>query len=620
MKNAVALLGQPNSGKSTVYNALTGSRQHVGNWPGKTVEKKDGFYTYNGTRYFVTDLPGSYGLSGNSDEEIITVDFIRSGQADLVCILVDASQLERSMYMVAEFAALDKPAVLLLNMMDVAKAQKKEIDHELLQKRLGIPVLPFTAAESTGYDELKALFAAELENPHKLASMPELPEKGGTSRDAAQAESEAKYRWIHSILEGVTHSEDKHFELSKRDKRLLSPVWGKIACFGTIILGFLAAMIICFPLMGLGSMIPMVLNKPIHDFLTSLSVHPWLVSIFSIILPNTLYFCVAMSGFVFGVNLVFGYLEEIGFLARAAYQFDSLLSGLGLQGKAICPILMGFGCTIGGTCGTRVMDNWGQRMLTMAVVWAVPCASIWTIIPVISSMFFTPLQTMLVILGILLYVVVLMTVVSKVFGRRLVPENARSGMIMELPPYHKPHWKHIAKEALLKAWDIFKRALRTVTLISLLFWVFSYSGTGNVADSLLYKVGTAIEPVTRLFGLGWRTFMGFISSAFAKEAVLGVLNAAFVGNGTVLDATFRSAFSVTTDNAVLGQAMTSAVSKAEALAFMCACTFNIPCVMALSTTYRESHSLKWTARIAAFYVCGALILSCIVYHIAVLFV
>ncbi|MBE6002339.1 MAG: ferrous iron transport protein B [Sarcina sp.] len=623
MNNSIALLGQPNSGKSTVFNALTGSRQHVGNWPGKTVEKNDGFYNYKGIRYTVTDLPGSYGLSGNSDEEVITADFIKAGQADLVCILVDASQLERSMYMVAEFAAMDKPAVLLLNMMDVAKAQNKEINHALLEKRLGIPVLPFTAAESRGYEELKALLAAELEHPHRLASVPGLPEEGEssakTSADTVQAESEAKYCWIGSVLEGVTSSEQSHYKLSKRDRRLLSPILGKIVCFGTIVAGFLVAMIICFPLMGLGSMIPQLLNKPIADLLNGWHVHPWLVSIFSIILPNTLYFCVAMSGFVFGVNLVFGYLEEIGFLARAAYQFDSLLAGLGLQGKAICPILMGFGCTIGGTCGTRVMDNWGQRMLTMAVVWAVPCASIWTIIPVISSMFFTPWQTVLIILGILLYVVVLMTVVSKVFGRTLVPDNARSGMIMELPPYHKPHWKHIAKEALLKAWDIFKRALRTVTLISLLFWVFSYSGTGNVDNSLLYKVGTTIEPVTRIFGLGWRTFMGFISSAFAKEAVLGVLNAAFVGNGTVLDATFRSAFNVTTDNAVLGQAMTDVVSKAEALAFMCACTFNIPCVMALSTTYRESHSLKWTARIAAFYVCGALLLSCIVYHIAALF-
>ena len=614
MKNAIALLGQPNSGKSTVYNALTGSRQHVGNWPGKTVEKNDGFYTYNSARYTVTDLPGSYGLSGNSDEEIITADFIKADQADLVCILVDASQLERSMYMVAEFAQLNKPAVLLLNMMDVAKAQKKEIDHKLLEQRLGIPVLPFTAAESKGYEELKAMLAKELESPHKLASVPEIPAGGDV-----QAESEAKYRWIQSVLACVTHSEQKHFELSKRDKRLLSPIRGKFACFGTILVGFLAAMIICFPLMGIGSMIPQLLNKPIADLLNGWNVHPWLVSIFSIILPNTLYFCIAMSGFVFGVNLVFGYLEEIGFLARAAYQFDGLLSGLGLQGKAICPILMGFGCTIGGTCGTRVMDNWGQRMLTMAVVWAVPCASIWTIIPVISSMFFTPWQTMLVILGILLYVVLLMAIVSRVFGRTLVSESSRSGMIMELPPYHKPHWKHILKEAFLKAWDIFKRALRTVTLISLLFWAFSYSGSGSVADSLLYKVGTAIEPVTRIFGLGWRTFMGFLSSAFAKEAVLGVLNAVFVGEGTVLDATFRSAFNVATDNAVLGQAMSDVVSKAEALAFMCACTFNIPCVMALSTTYRESHSLKWTARIAAFYVCGALILACIVYHIAALF-
>ena len=251
MKNAIALLGQPNSGKSTVYNALTGSRQHVGNWPGKTVEKNDGFYTYNGARYTVTDLPGSYGLSGNSDEEIITADFIKADQADLVCILVDASQLERSMYMVAEFAQLNKPAVLLLNMMDVAKAQKKEIDHKLLEQRLGIPVLPFTAAESKGYDELKALLAKELEDPHKLTSIPEIPAGGDV-----QAESEAKYRWIQSMLAGVTHSEQKHFELSKRDKRLLSPIRGKFACFGTILVGFLAAMIICFPLMGIGSMIP----------------------------------------------------------------------------------------------------------------------------------------------------------------------------------------------------------------------------------------------------------------------------------------------------------------------------------------------------------------------------
>ncbi len=617
MNTRIALLGQPNSGKSTVYNALTGSRQHVGNWPGKTVEKNDGFYIYNGTRYTVTDLPGSYGLSGNSDEEVITADFIRSGQADLVCILVDASQLERSMFMTAEFAALDKPAVLLLNMMDVAKAQKKEIDHKKLEKRLGIPVLPFTAAENKGYEDLKALFARELEAPHKLSSAPEIG-SGTDSAETVHKQSQAKYRWITKMLDGVTRTASPDYKLSKFDRIATSPVKGKFLCLGIVLAAFLVAMMVCVPIMSLAQMIPQVLYEPVSSLLTGWNVHPWIVSIFSMMLPNVIYFTLSMASFVFGVNLAFGFLEEVGFLARAAYQFDGVLSRLGLQGKAICPVLMGFGCTIGGACGTRVMDNWGQRMLAMAVVWAVPCGAIWGVIPVISSMFFGPIGTLLVCLLILVYMGLMMWIVSKVFGRTLAPTESRSGMIMELPPYHKAHWKHILKEAFMKAWDIFRRALGTVTLVSLVFYIFSFSGSGSLQDSLLYRVGTFIEPVTRFFGLGWQTFMAFLSSAFAKEAVLGVLNAAFVGQGGLLEATFFSK-TAAADNAALAVSMAQTISKPEALAFLFACTFNVPCVMALTTTYRESHSLKWTARVALFYVGCALLLACIVYHISALF-
>ena len=617
MNTRIALLGQPNSGKSTVYNALTGSRQHVGNWPGKTVEKNDGYYTYKGTRYTVTDLPGSYGLSGNSDEEIITADYIKSGQADLVCILVDASQLERSMYMVAEFAPMNKPAVLLLNMMDVAKHQKKEIDHKLLEKRLGIPVLPFTAADGKGYEELRQLLTKELEVPHLLLSTPESGAEG-SSAEAVISQSAAKYAWISSMLDGVTHTAGPDYKLSKFDRVATSPVKGKFLCLGVVLAAFLVAMTVCVPIMGVAQMIPQILYEPISNLLNSWHVHPWLVSVFAMMLPNVLYFTLSMASFVFGVNLAFGFLEEIGFLARAAYQFDGVLSKLGLQGKAICPVLMGFGCTIGGACGTRIMDNWGQRMLAMAVVWAVPCGAIWGVIPVISAMFFGPVGTLLVCLLILCYMVLMMWIVSKVFGRTLAPRGARSGMIMELPPYHKAHWKHILKEAFLKAWDIFKRALGTVTLVSLVFYIFSFSGSGDIQNSLLYRVGAAIEPVTRFFGLGWQTFMAFLSSAFAKEAVLGVLNAAFVGQSSLLEATFFSKTAVQ-DNAALAVNMVQSISKPEALAFLFACTFNVPCVMALSTTYRESHSLKWTARVALFYIGAALILACIVYHIAALF-
>jgi len=613
MSTRLALLGQPNSGKSTVYNALTGARQHVGNWPGKTVERNDGYYTFRGARYAVTDLPGSYGLSGNSDEELITTAFIKTAQADLVCILVDASQLERSMYMVAEFAPLKKPAVVLLNMMDVAKAQKKEIDARLLSERLGVPVLPFTAAEKDGYDDLRTLLAEEQASPHVISSAPEIDPKAD-----ALAQSEAKYKWVAQMLDGVTRTAAPDYKLSKFDRIATSPVKGKLLCFGIVLVAFLVAMIVMLPFMGIGQMIPATLSEPIADLLNGWNVHPWLVSIFSLMLPNVLFFSISMASFVFGVNLVFGFLEEIGFLARAAYQFDGVLSKLGLQGKAICPVLMGFGCTIGGACGTRVMDNWGQRMLAMAVVWAVPCGAIWGVIPVISGMFFGPAGTLLICVLILCYMVLMMWIVSKLFGRALTPKENRGGMIMELPPYHKAHWRHILKEAFLKAWDIFRRALATVTLVSLLFWALSFSASGSLQESLLYRVGTAIEPVTRFFGLGWQTFMAFLSSAFAKEAVLGVLNAAFVGQSGLLEATFNAKNAVQ-DNAALAASMVQTISKPEALAFLFACTFNVPCVMALSTTYRESHSLKWTARVALFYIGGALLLACIVYHVAALF-
>ena len=151
-KTVIALLGQPNSGKSTLFNALTGLKQHVGNWPGKTVEKKEGAFSHNGTHYLVADLPGTYSLSANSDEEIITRDYIASGKADVVCILADSSQLERSLYMLADYAGITVPCFLLLNLADVAAEQGKRIDPAALEKKLGIPVVLFSAPDVKHYD------------------------------------------------------------------------------------------------------------------------------------------------------------------------------------------------------------------------------------------------------------------------------------------------------------------------------------------------------------------------------------------------------------------------------------------------------------------------------------
>lgn len=167
-EKTIALLGQPNSGKSSVFNGLTGSHQHVGNWPGKTVEHKEGTFRFEGETYRVVDLPGSYSLSAGSDEEVITTDYIKSGEADLVAILVDSSQLERSLYMVADFIGIKLPVLLILNMMDVAEQKGIEIHTGILQEKLGIPVIGFVAAENRGYGNLKEQIAEALKNPRMM--------------------------------------------------------------------------------------------------------------------------------------------------------------------------------------------------------------------------------------------------------------------------------------------------------------------------------------------------------------------------------------------------------------------------------------------------------------------
>ncbi|MDR2006541.1 MAG: ferrous iron transporter B, partial [Acidaminococcales bacterium] len=212
--------------------------------------------------------------------------------------------------------------------------------------------------------------------------------------------------------------------------------------------------------------------------------------------------------------------------------------------------------------------------------------------------------------------VIYMMITAKVFGRWLVNEKERTGMIMELPPYHKPKWGLLFKTTAIRTKDIFFRAFRVIFVITIIFFCLTYTADGHVENSVIYKVGTFIEPFTRLFGLGWQLFMAFIAAAFAKEAVLGVLGALYMGSGGV----FESTFSKSTETAGnFGAVIAEAVSKPEALAFIFAVSFTVPCLVAMAATYSEIRSLKWTLRIAGYYMAAALALSFVVFHTASLF-
>lgn len=569
--------------------------------------------------------------------------------------------------MLADFIGLNVPAVLILNLMDVAEKLGKKIDSKAIEEKLGIPVIPFVAADKSNYPALlktikqalndkkiidvnvfESYYANETEIPYytvkELVSgchtdyrsaswlavkciendkniltycKSQLSKEGYNSLASVIVDirrgnlhtGNCKFALIHDLIKTAVNAPAVKPVLSKFDRIATSRIWGKPLAVGIMLLSFVLSMILAMPLMGIGGAIPSLLSEPLYNLLSSTGLPGFVTSFISQLLPNVVSFAFSMCGFVMAVTFIFSVIEEVGYMARMAFVFDSLMAKLGLQGKSICAFLMGFGCTIGGAAGTRVIDNWGQRLLAIALVWAVPCAATWAVMPTLAQIFFGS-GAVLVLISLLLFMFVMMAITAKVFGNKLAPKESRVGMIMELPPYHKPKWGHIIRTTLSKGVDIFWRALKVITVVSVAFWLLSYTNTGYVEDSIIYKAGVFIEPFTKIFGLGWQTFMAFVASAISKEAVLGVLSALYTGSGDVFTATFGS---VGTAN--LNEILPQAISKAEALAFIFACTFNMPCLVALASTHRESHSLKWTVRIALYYTVMALLLSCVVYHI-----
>ena len=639
----IALLGQPNSGKSSLFNGLTGSHQHVGNWPGKTVEHKAGSFTVNGTTYSIVDLPGSYSLSAGSQEEVVTTGYIRSGQADLVAILVDSSQLERSLYMLADFIGTRIPAVLILNLMDVAKQKGIKIDTAKLSVQLGIPVIGFVAAERKRYPALKEQLAQALQHPQILnqdvlmqhyradaalnfaaravkqpADGIYTPEKQAIldleqTDDGLMLSGKYKYRFIDELLTGAVQKPASKPTLSRFDKAALGVRSGKWVALTMILLALGAAMMVAAPIMGGAFLIPPLLSGPLEQLMTSLHVWKPLAEMIYVVIPNVLAFTLAMASFVVGVNLVFNFLEDIGYMARISFVFNNVMEKFNLQGKSMCSFLMSLGCNMAGVAGSRVIDNAGQRFLTMLLVWSIPCGTTLSLAPMLGGVFFGPMGSALVLVLMVVMTIGSMYLASRVFASKLVDQAESHGLVMELPPYHKPKWGHIIRSSLMKAVDIFWRAFKMIYLVSIVFYLLSYPWGGNV--SLLVRVGQVISPVTEFFGMTWQMFMAYLSSMLTKESLLGVINALY-SNTDIAAAAFNAKSVGISDS--IAALLPQVITKAQALGFIMAIVFNVPCTMTVAATYRENHSIKWIALSVSYYVAFSLAISCIFYHIGLL--
>ncbi len=670
----IALLSQPNTGKSTLFNGLTKSNQHVGNWPGKTVEKKEGEFSYNKTDYKVVDLPGSYSLFANSKEEIVTREFITNDEEKTVCLLLDASQLERSMFMLSDYIGINKPIMVVLNMMDVAKEQKKKINLNLLEERLGIFVTSMCAQDVKNYNSFyKALdnhyydkktisdsdlekiyidsfseiytdfksnlsssllekysatwiFSKVIENDKEIVEAVKSFSKKddynlfvkpliGNKENELKIGS-CKFKYIEQILEGVVvqENENQNLVLNKLDNIALSNTWGKPFAVLTIVFSLVISMVIAVPIMGIGMQLPTLLKLPLANLLFNISAPIWLISFISDALLAVVGYTLAMAGFVLGVSFVFTVVEETGLMARVSYVFDNSMSKLGLQGKSVMPMLVSFGCNMGGASSARVIDTWGQRTLTIMLAWALPCAGSWGVVGLLVATFFQtsgPLIVLILILTAFLHIYI----TARLFKKSLITEDEKTGLIMELPPYHKPRWKNIILNVLSKFVEVFIKAFKIVFVTCAVIWVLSYSSTNDIEKTILYRIGIGIEPITMFFGLKWQMFIAWVCSAMGKESVLGVFSALFGSTNTGI---FISQAAATGQIANLGELIRMSVTKPEALAFLFAFMFNIPCFMTIITTQNEIHNSKWTIKITLYYAASSLFYAAISYRVGLL--
>lgn len=643
MKKTIALLGQPNSGKSTVFNGLTGAHQHVGNWPGKTVECKEGTFTHQGEEYNIIDLPGSYSLSAGSDEERITADYIQGGKADLVAVLVDSSQLERSLYMYVDFVGTKTPVVLLLNLMDVAEKKGIHIDTVRLSERTGIPVIGFVASDTKRYGELKKSLA-EAVTAAKVAKQSELmqyyrqdtaitfeeltqkvQETNLFSREKAaikelektdkglMVSGRHKYEYIDSLLADAVKKQDNKVELTGFDKKALGKHSGKWIALGIIAAALIGAMILAAPVMAFGFSLATILSGPLEQLMIRMDVWQPLAELIYVVLPNVLAFTVSMAGFVLGVTFAFALIEDVGYMARISVVFNAAMEKLGLQGKSMCSLLMSMGCNMAGVAGSRVIDSSGQRFLTMILVWSIPCGTTFSLAPMLATVFYGPAGAIAVLLLMVFITIGSLFLASRIFKGKLIHEEDRGGIVMELPPYHKPKWGHIIRTTLMKAWNIFSRAFHVIALVSIVFYLLSYNWFGT--DSILTRIGQVIEPVTSMFGMTWQMFMAYISSMVTKESLLGVLNALY-SNTDMVNAAFNAKSLGMSENMMT--LLPQVVTKAQALGFIMAIVFNVPCTMTVAATFRENHSRKWIALSVVYYLVFSLALAFVFYHIGLL--
>lgn len=585
----IGLIGNPNAGKTTLFNQLTGSRQRVGNWAGVTVERKEGTFTTRDHQVKLVDLPGTYSLTTISEQtsldEQIACHYILSGDADLVINVVDASNLERNLYLTLQLLELGVPCIIALNMLDIARSQQIEIDINALSRRLGCPVIPLVSTRANGIRELKdaidlppsCAVEALVEYPPLLLAQVDrlaqaipdtmsaqqrrwlslqllegdiysysrasnaqalLPDARATLQqslheDPALLIADARYKSITDICEAVSNThEAKPNALTQKLDALVLNRWLGIPVFLLVMyLMFLLAINIggaLQPLFDVGS--AAIFIQGIQWVGHTLSFPDWLTIFLAQGIGggiNTVLPLVPQIGMMY---LFLSFLEDSGYMARAAFVVDRLMQALGLPGKSFVPLIVGFGCNVPSIMGARTLDAPRERLMTIMMAPFMSCGARLAIFAVFSAAFFGQNGAIVVFSLYMLGIVV--AILTGLTLKHTLMRGEASPFVMELPVYHIPHLKSL----LLQTWQRLKgfvlRAGKVIVIASVFIGAlnsFSFSGkpVDDINDSALASVSKVITPLLQPIGVhsdNWQATVGLVTGAMAKEVVVGTLN------------------------------------------------------------------------------------------------
>lgn len=591
-QHIISLIGNPNCGKTTVFNALTGSRQRVGNWPGVTVDKKTGNFSYDGHDIEVVDLPGIYSVTPTSvsgEDEVVARNYLLSGEAQVVVNIIDASNLERNLYLTSQLIEMDVPVLVVVNMLDIAKQHKIKLDLKALENQLGCPVVGLIANRNKGVDELKKALVSFLDKPVMTkvsVHYNEVIEKAVAEISAKLSLGE-KSRWfavqllehtpgIESLFEEeklkdvlkIVEETDKHFEgntdieitnaryqlvsdiaekvivregsvgatLTDRIDRIILNRWMGLPIFLLIMYvtflftqNFGAVFIDFFDILVGG-----IFVEGLGQLLASWGTPEWLTVFLSNGIGGGLQTISTFIPVVFFMFLFLAILEESGYMARAAFVMDRLMRALGLPGKAFVPLLVGFGCNVPAIMATRTMDRASDRIITVMMTPFMSCGARLPVYVLFATAFW-PTNGQNLVFGLYLIGIAAAILTGYLLKRTALP-GAAGAFVMEMPPYHIPTLKGV----MIRTWDrvrtfMFRAGKVIVVIVACLAFLNSMGTDGTFGNedsekSVLSEIGKTIVPVFEPMGIqeeNWPAAVGVFTGIFAKEAVVGTLNSLY---------------------------------------------------------------------------------------------